>query len=1143
MRLGAKLDINTMSLDANLAFTDFHSESYVPPELRAMAGGKLQGRIDARADLAHKSARLSRVDLKFSRPKANGLPREVKINGSALLAADRVKTDGLTVSVTGASATAKGSVNLEKQMLDLGLNVAAAELGKLLDEMGLPPLAKSARVDAKAQGSFEDPSLAGDASVQGISAGGRKLPELVAKFGLERGTLRLDKLSGPVLGGRIEGKGTVKLWEKRASKPLKSPVVDMELDLRDIDLAALAASEDLGGRLTLHADAAGPVDAIAANVTIPAGTPVTVLGDDYALGPVEITLETVKEADKKAGKKAPKPEQIATIKTLKLKRKAGGAVDIQGKVALAHQDLDIDVVLDKLPLAGLPGVATSDVPVSGFASAKLHVGGRPDRPELTGDIDLAQVMVRGVKLGAGHLALTPARVGPAGLPGVAIHGRLFDRFDVDAQAALGPKGVAAHAEVDFRHVEIEALAPELVAFGDARGIISGRATVDVDPARPLALDLLIPELWLSVARAVEGANGETTMQRVRVEAARPLHVSVNGDRVLLDETHFKTDGGDLAVAGRLDGKAINGNLSGHLDLELLQPFLGAASPVEQLHGGLRVELQARGTLDKPDLRGEMSIANPVRMRPRDFDRDVVIGSGKFALDQGGVAVQDLAITIDGSTMRLGGRATLGPGFAPENIQADVDGDVSARLLAFVAPDAVTDAQGKAHVRARVRGTLAKPDIRGRLDLGAIDFRLRDMGTQVAVQSGIVEISNDGVILHNVRVVLDDQGVLVIGASGVRAGQVEFTNLIPFKPGEFDLPLHGERLTYRSPEVFEVDDLSFDLDMTGNVDDGFELAGEVRLVSGRYLQDFKIKDLVISPRVNNSTVRPFYEGKPLLEDLALDLSVRTVGEGFIVQNNIAPEIRVDILLHVGGTLSGPQLAGDVRPMDGRFNIPFMRGDFDLVPNVNHVTFIATKSIADGETPDLHLEATNLVTDANGTERNIKMVINGPMREARIDLIGDGLDRNQAAMLLITGRTASDSQRVSTGSPTVGANATAMGDVGGQITRDAVDNLMQPYIDDTFYRLTGLNLRLTVGSDGFQGRVRKRISRRLNLQADYLQGFYGNSRWAAQGDVWLADYVTLGGRLEQIRTGTQLGVPETQPVNGVLEFRLDYAIRPQ
>ena len=38
------------------------------------------------------------------------------------------------------------------------------------------------------------------------------------------------------------------------------------------------------------------------------------------------------------------------------------------------------MVLDRLPLAGLPGVATSDVPVSGFASAKLHVGGGPNAP-------------------------------------------------------------------------------------------------------------------------------------------------------------------------------------------------------------------------------------------------------------------------------------------------------------------------------------------------------------------------------------------------------------------------------------------------------------------------------------------------------------------------------------------------------------------------------------------------------------------------------------------------------------------------------------------------------------------------------------------------------------------------------------------
>ena len=105
MRLGAKLDINTMALDANLAFADFHTESYVPPELRAMAGGKLQGRIDARADLAHKSARLPRVDLEVLAPEARtGCRREVRISGNAQLAADRVKTDGLTVVGHGRDA-------------------------------------------------------------------------------------------------------------------------------------------------------------------------------------------------------------------------------------------------------------------------------------------------------------------------------------------------------------------------------------------------------------------------------------------------------------------------------------------------------------------------------------------------------------------------------------------------------------------------------------------------------------------------------------------------------------------------------------------------------------------------------------------------------------------------------------------------------------------------------------------------------------------------------------------------------------------------------------------------------------------------------------------------------------------------------
>src|SRR4029077_3985184 len=176
-----------------------------------------------------------------------------------------------------------------------------------------------------------------------------------------------------------------------------------------------------------------------------------------------------------------------------------------------------------------------------------------------------------------------------------------------------------------------------------------------------------------------------------------------------------------------------------------------------------------------------------------FPSDISIGSGVFSLDAGSVSVENLAVTVEGSTLHFSGGASLGNGFQPENLAADLSGDVSAQLLGFVAPDSISDAQGTARIKVHVGGTLAKPEVRGRLDLGAITFRMRGVGTEVAVKSGILEVSNEGLVLHNVKVVLDEQGALVIGASGVRAGRIQFTNLMPFEPRYVDLPRHVERL--------------------------------------------------------------------------------------------------------------------------------------------------------------------------------------------------------------------------------------------------------------------------------------------------------------------------------------------------------------
>jgi len=469
-----------------------------------------------------------------------------------------------------------------------------------------------------------------------------------------------------------------------------------------------------------------------------------------------------------------------------------------------------------------------------------------------------------------------------------------------------------------------------------------------------------------------------------------------------------------------------------------------------------------------------------------------------------------------------------------------NGEVSASLLESLVPDAVSDVSGSARIDAKVSGTLDQPNVSARIDLGEIQMRLRGISGRVAVESGTIELSSHELLLREVKIRINDDGRLLIGAAGVRPGRMHIVSLRPkLVLGKVDLPLEGERLVYRSPGL-EIDDLSFTLDLIGDLHNSLSLGGDVRLVSGRYIQDFNVRNLMLTPRINESESRPFWEGVPLLENLGLNLRVRTLGDGFMVQNNLATEIYLQVDLLVGGTLSSPTLAGDVRPTDGRFHILGLRGDFDITPNVNHITFVPTKSLAAGDTPELNIDATNLYPDASENEHTVQIRITGPINQAAIDLsTTDGLDRSQTLMLLLSGRTTED---IGTGARTIGINAQSGIDMMGQASRDAVSNLVEPYIDDTLQSLTGhkLNLRPTVGADGFEVKVLARASREFTLELSYLRGFQTQVRYRAQANAWLRDYLTARLIGEQLNYSPQQGINDS--VGSLkLEMTIDYPIR--
>ena len=1122
------------AVTANLDFDHFGTEDYLPDSLKKLAAGKVQGHMGVDANIGkNKSVEVKKLDVRYDRSfKQNGIPSTVRIRGQAKASAEAASTSGIRIEIPGATAEIKGKALLAKKLVEVALRVSASDLPKLLASAKAPPLAQTATVSVDVSGSIDRPDAQGQIDVRGIGGGKTGIPPIdkfQTGFSLHNGTLNIQSLQAGIAGGHIEGAGSAKLFEQNVGKLLAAPVLDFRIDGKQISLQELIAGGVVAGQVSFSLAASGTAKKPKIHFKVPAGATVEVMGQPWLLEGVDV------EIDKDA----------LVVKLCHVSAKAGGDIRVEGRVDLRKKPLGLNWhirILD-LSIAAILAAAKVDAPVSGRLDIELRVDGTVTAPVVAGNIALSRVRAFGIDFGKAAIALTPT---PAG--GVTVTGDLFERFRLDGTANYGPHGLGATAQLSFDNLHLEDLLQALKA-ADIAAALSGRVKIDIKPNQLPAVDLLITQIDASIVRAMEQEDGSTAKERIWLRNANNLHVATDTENVTVDQARLLTPGGEFTLSAQVhpltDGKgevidqAIKADFGGKLDLELLQPLLGGK--FASLGGGVGLEVHAAGSVNKPELTGQVAIVRPVRAEARDFDQVVLIPSGSVRLTPTFVALENLAVSIGDATMRVGGKVNLGPGFTPESLAVTADGDVNANLLETVAPGAVSDVSGHASISASVSGTLDNPQIAAHINLGEIDMRLRGVSRRVAVKSGAVDLSTHELLLHDVRVLLDDEGELLIGKKGVRPGRVKIRALRPeFVWESIDLPLAGNRIAYRDDGV-QVDDLSLNMELKGTPDAGLTLGGDVRLISGRYVQDFNVRELVLSPRINESSRRPAWEGQPMLRDLELALRVRTEGDGFVVQNNLAPEIHVLIDLGIGGTLSAPAISGEIRPTDGRFHIIGLRGDFELSPNVNHVTFVPTKSIAAGDTPELNLEATNTVQDASGGgEHTVVMRISGPINMATIDLsTTDGLDRNQTMLLLLSGRTTDDIS--GNGGQLFGMNRQSGLDVIGQFSRDTVSNLVEPYIDDTLQILTGrkLNLRPTVGADGFELKVLAQSTRQFNLQLSYLQGFQTQRRYSAQGLAWFRDYLTgrvIGERL----TTQQQGLP-VQTDRFSLELNVEYPFR--
>lgn len=1143
-RVLTKLDLAVPKLQTHIKFDRFNVDSYLPASLRPLAAGQLHGQLSAGVDFdermsAVKQGRLHSLALTLDRTgKAKNLPRSVRLSGQATASPEQASTSGLRVDIPGAGVEVKGKVEFGKGLLALGLRMATTNLPQLLSSLGVPPLAQSASLDVDVSGTMTEPRANGQLRVKDIGGkdGIPSVPSFETKFRLHNGTLQVEGLDAQVAAGSLSGSGSLKLFEKSVQNMLRSPSLQFRLDGHDIDLQTLVAGGLVSGKLAFEVTAQGSLAKPKVRFKMPPGVTVHVLGQTWQVGGIDA------EVDKDG----------LALRLLQVSGKGGGDIQIEGHMRFAPKTLPMEwrLRITDLPVEAILAAAQVDVPATGKLTIDLRLTGTSKAPLISGRIDLKGAHAMGVDLGDAMLQLTAMD------SGVGLQGNLFGRFDVQGTAKLAPDGLHAQGRLSFANLKLEewgrqlAGTPELEDVAkqlkdlDLQSALSGQVEVALEPGKPPLIHARLTELASSIRQEVSEPGGQISVQRLGVKNDGELRVSMAGDHITLDQFCLSAEAGKFCVQGGLDGQALNAKLLGALDLELLQPLV--RKKLERMGGAINLEVMVGGTLGKPLIDGKLAISRPVTVLPVGFDSPIFIPSGVVHLRSDALELKGLALAAGGALLKLDGRASLGPNFTPKDLDVQVNGEISATILETLAPDVASDVTGRARVDAKLTGTLDDPKIAARIELGEIQMRLRGMSNQIAVESGTIELTSKEALLRDVKVRINDEGRLLIGASRTRPGRLRIVSLRPeLVLGKVELPLTGERLSYRTSGM-QIDDLAFTLNLSGDLQDkSLSMVGDVRLVSGRYVQDFNVRNLMISARINESDSRSFWEDSPLLEDLKLDLRVRTLGDGFIVQNNLAPEIFLQVDLRVGGTLSSPTLAGDVRPTEGRFHIIGLRGDFELVANVNHITFVPTKSLAAGDTPELNLEATNQMTDAFGNQHTVQMRISGPISQATIDLsTTQGLDRNQTLMLLLSGRTTETTNLVGgSGGRTIGVNTQSGIDVMGQASRDAVSNLIEPYVDDTLQLLTGhkVNLRPTVGADGFELKLRALASRELAIELSYLYGFQSQAHYRASANAWIRDYITgnLGG--DYLTYAPRPGL-NNDPIRRLyLELRLAYPLR--
>jgi translocation and assembly module TamB len=317
---------------------------------------------------------------------------------------------------------------------------------------------------------------------------------------------------------------------------------------------------------------------------------------------------------------------------------AAGSVNASGTYNLTAKQFNMEAHGNNLDLSQVKYLHSLSDNAQGHLTFSATASGTRDDPRIDGHADLAGLMYEGKPLGSAQLtahtvnrALAYDLTSHSETAELQVHGQTELRGDFTTQAQAQFSRFNLGSALKLAHVESIT----------ADSSIAGTATVSGPLRYP---DRLRGELRLDQAAFA--------VADVRLHTEGPLHASLEGSRIHLDQLHIVGDQTDLRTEGTIDLKGdrkLDLSANGSVNLKLAETLDKDITA----NGTTTFQVEAHGTLANPQLRGRIDFQDG-SLSLEDIPNGLSHIHGTLEFNQNRLEVRSLTAMTGGGQLSVGG---------------------------------------------------------------------------------------------------------------------------------------------------------------------------------------------------------------------------------------------------------------------------------------------------------------------------------------------------------------------------------------------------------------------------------------------------------------------------------------------------------